>query len=134
MATNVGDHIENVVLGGVKVAMKPVKKVSTAVQNLVSTLKEKYPNGFEFDNVLEVTIAAMRHLAIFNKEMNGRQKKKMVVDALILLLDETDSGEYEKYEHILKYMLPTLIDGLIDVEKGKLSINKRLKKGCLMCC
>ena len=128
MATNVGDQIENVVLDGVKVAMKPVKKVSTAVQNLVSTLKEKYPNGFEFDNVLEVNIAAMRHLAIFNKEMNGRQKKKMVVDALILLLDETDSGEYEKYEHILKYMLPTLIDGLIDVEKGKISINKRLKK------
>ena len=58
----------------------------------------------------------------------------MVVDALLTLLDQTDSGDYEKYESVLKSMVPTIIDNIIDIEGGKLNINKKLPKNCLWCC
>ena len=122
-------ELQNVVLDS-----KPVKKVSSEILALVDKLKERFPNGFEHDNLMEATMFAMRHLAVHNKRDSGNKKKKMIVDALIMLLDNTDSGELEKFEPILKSMLPTIIDNLIDVEKGKLHINKKLPKACLMCC
>ena len=50
-----------------------------------------------------------------------------------LLLDETNSGEMEFYEPIVKAMIPSTINTLIDVEKKKIKLNKRIKKCCFIC-
>jgi len=112
---------------------KPVKRVSIAVQNLYAVLKSQFPNGFTYDNLMEIVIFAMRHLSLFNKDVSGQQKKKIIIDSLILILDTTDSGENEKYDPIVREMIPTVIDTLSDVEKAKIKINKKLRK-CCWCC
>lgn len=123
-------QLSNVVLGD-KI---PIKKVSAEVQGMAAELLKQFPHGFEFDNIMEATLVAMRYLAVNHRKLTGRQKKKMVVDALLTLLDQTDSGDFEKYEFVLKGMVPTIIDNIIDIEGGKLSINKKLPKNCLWCC
>lgn len=130
MSSNGEAQLSNVVLSD----KKPVKKVSAEVQGMAAALLEQFPHGFEYDNIMEATLVAMRYLAIHHRRLTGRQKKKMVVDALLTLLDQTDSGDFEKYECILKGMIPTIVDNIIDVENGKIHINKKLPKLCLMCC
>ena len=42
-------------------------------------------------------------------------------------------GSMEKYEPLIKIMIPTVIDNLIDVEKGKIKLNKQIKHLCCGC-
>ena len=130
MSSSGETQLSNVVLSD----KKPIKKVSAEVQGMAEALLEQFPHGFEYDNIMEATLVAMRYLAVNHRRLTGRQKKKMVVDALLTLLDQTDSGDFEKYEGILKGMIPTIVDNLVDVENGKIHINKKLPKLCLMCC
>ena len=130
MSSNGEAQLSNVVLSD----KKPIKKVSAEVQGMAAALLEQFPHGFEYDNIMEATLVAMRYLAVNHRRLTGRQKKKMVVDALLTLLDQTDSGDFEKYEVILKGMIPTIVDNIVDVENGKIHINKKLPKLCLMCC
>ena len=113
---------------------KPVQKVSIAVRDLSTALKEQFPDGFTYDTIMEVVIFAMRHVAMYFKAKSGAQKKKLVCDSLIMLLDNTDSGEMEQFEPVLKTMVPTIIDTICDIEKTKTKINKGLKKSCIYCC
>ena len=63
-----------------------------------------------------------------------QQKKKLIIDALLLVLDETDSGILENFEPLIKIMIPTVVDNLIDVEKGKIKLNKGIRVSCCCIC
>lgn len=77
------------------------------------------------------------------KNMNGHQKKQLVEDAIILIIDEvykklnedkslklSDEEWDEQIRDLLKILIPTTIDLLIDVENGKLRLNKRTFSCC----
>jgi hypothetical protein len=121
--------LSNVVMGS-----KPVQKVSIAVRDLYIALKEQFPDGFTYDTIMEVVIYAMRYVAMTFKQKSGAQKKKLVGDSLIMLLDNTDSGELEQFDSVLKTMVPTIIDTICDIEKTKTKINKGIKNSCIYCC
>ena len=53
--------------------------------------------------------------------MTGFQKRQLIIDAMLLLLDETNGGEMEFYEPIIKSMIPSAINTFVDVEKRKLN-------------
>ena len=76
----------------------------------------------------------MRFLAQSKRNLTGQQKKKLIVDALLLVLDETDSGPLEAFESLVKVMIPTVVDNLIDVEKGKIKLNKGIRSRCCFMC
>ena len=109
------------------------RRVSSAAEDLKNHLIKKYPNGFTLENILDLVIDSMQYL---NKllSMSGHQKRQCIIDSLLLLLDETNSGELEFYEPIIKSMIPSTVNTLIDVEKKKIKLNKRIAKGCLGCC
>ena len=65
--------------------------------------------------------------------MTGFQKRQLIIDSMLLLLDETNSGEMELYEPIVKAMIPSTINTLVDVEKKKIKLNKRVSKCCCLC-
>ena len=81
---------------------------------------------------MDVVIDCIRYLKRI-REMSGHQKRQCITDALLLLLDETNSGELEFYEPIIKSMVPSTVNTLIDVEKKKIKLNKKIKS-CCMCC
>jgi len=113
----------------------PSRKVSAETTKLKEVIMETFPHGFDLDNLMEAVVRAMRHLARKHRRLTGQQKKKLIVDALLLVLDETNSGALEVFEPLIKSMIPTVVDNLVDVEKGKIKLNKR-GRSCLsmLCC
>ena len=113
----------------------PSRKVSAETIKLKEVIMETFPHGFDHDNLMEAVIRAMRHLARKHRRLTGQQKKKLIVDALLLVLDETNSGALEVFEPLVKSMIPTVVDNLVDVEKGKIKLNKK-GRSCLsmLCC
>jgi hypothetical protein len=83
---------------------------------------------------MEAVISCVRFLAESKRRLTGQQKKKLIIDALLLVLDETDSGVLESFEPLIKVMIPTVVDNLIDVEKGKIKLNKGIRKRCCFMC
>ena len=132
------DHLEidisNTVENTVSSVRKTTRRVSSVATELKNHLIKNYPDGFTLENILELVVDAMQFL---NKmvRMSGHQKRQCIIDALLLLLDETNSGELEFYEPIIKSMIPSTVNTLIDVEKKKIKLNKRIKKciGCMGC-
>ena len=113
------------------------RKVSAETTKLKEVILESFPSGFDLDNVMEAVVRAMRYLARKQRKLTGQQKKKLIVDSLLLVLDETNSGALEMFEPIVKSMVPTVVDNLVDVEKGKIKLNKRGRSclfACCMCC
>ena len=110
------------------------RKVSAETTKLKDVILESFPSGFDLDNVMEAVVRAMRYLARKQRKLTGQQKKKLIVDSLLLVLDETNSGALEMFEPIIKSMVPTVVDNLVDVEKGKIKLNKRGRSCLFACC
>ena len=111
---------------------KNVRRVAKSADDLKNYLLTKYPNGFGLDNMLDVVIECIQYLATY-RNMTGFQKRQLIIDSMLLLLDETNSGEMELYEPIVKAMIPSTINTLVDVEKKKIKLNKRVRKCCCLC-
>ena len=111
---------------------KNVRRVAKSAGDLKDYLLTKYPNGFGLDNMLDVVIECIQYLATY-RNMTGFQKRQLIIDSMLLLLDETNSGEMELYEPIVKAMIPSTINTLVDVEKKKIKLNKKVRKCCCLC-
>ena len=103
------DEMEIQLNDGSEVVRKNVRRVAKSADDLKNYLISKYPNGFGLDNMLDVVIECMQYLATYRK-MTGFQKRQLIIDSMLLLLDETNSGEMEFYEPIVKSMIPTAIN------------------------
>lgn len=112
--------------------LKDPKKVMMRCNDVKEFLKSKYPNGFNISSLPDATTCCMRYVAHI-RNINGSEKKKLVMDSISLLLDETDSGSFEFLDPIIKEMLPNIIDTIVNVERKKIKINKSLNKGCCGC-
>ncbi len=86
------------------------------INDLVNDLKEVYPHP-NIQNISEVLIHAMTLIAIY-PDLTGIQKKQLVIDALNRLVDETNYRD-EVMDPILKSMIPSLIDNLINIKTGQ---------------
>ena len=64
------------------------------------------------------------------KNFTGEQKRNMVINMLKHLIDVTDGpGNDAIFDPILKRMVPSIIDTLVEVDKGRLKLTgKKLKK------
>ena len=110
------DAMEIQLNDGSETIRKNVRRVAKSADDLKNFLITKYPNGFGLDNMLDVVIECIQYLATYRK-MTGFQKRQLIIDSMLLLLDETNSGELEFYEPIVKSMIPSTINTLVDVEK-----------------
>lgn len=111
-----------------------IRKISTEMIELKKYVLENFPEGIDHGNVMDVVMKCVRFLAKTKKNLTGQQKKKLIVDSLLLVLDETDAGILENFESLIKDMIPTVVDSLIDVEKGKIKLNKGIRSKCCFIC
>ena len=93
---------------------------------------EAFPNGITTDTLFQAVSDSMVMVGQI-KNMRGSDKKQLVIDMLQYVLDNTDSGALETIEPLIKMMIPRAIDTLIDVEKGNLRFNPKIKKGLVSC-
>ena len=107
-----------------------IRRFSKTAEELKDYLLTKYPNGFSLDNIIDVVVECIQYLALYRK-MSGHQKRNAITEAIILVFDETDAGDYETFEPIIKAIVPATVNTLIDVEKKKIKLNKKV---CRLCC
>ena len=95
-------------------------------KTIVETLAESM-DTFNVEKLMEVLPELMRHVQVY-KNLNGEQKKKLVIKMINHLVDITDSpGDDEIWDPILKRMVPGIIDTLVKVDKKKLVLRKKNK-------
>jgi len=90
-------------------------------------LIEAFPNGIQLENIMDAVVISMGTAKNINN-LTSEQKKDLICDILIYVVDNTDSGALESLDPIIKKMIPTVIETLIKVEDGNLKINS---PGCL---
>jgi len=121
--------------------MEEVKLIDTKIDltpeqlsTLSAKILEDFEDGITLQNLTKVIIDSMTIVGQFSK-MEGTSKKQLVIDMIIFVLKNTDSGPFEVFEPYIINMVPSTIDALIYVEKGKLRFNPKIKNitSCFSC-
>lgn len=95
---------------------------------VVETLKPLLED-VSVENLMKIIPELIRHVEMY-KNFTGEQKRNMVINMLKHLIDVTDGpGNDAIFDPILKRMVPSIIDTLVEVDKGRLKLTgKKLKK------
>lgn len=108
------------------------KKRLTAQQidSIVDKVVKQYQDGINVTNLMEVLITIMTTVKDF-AQLGGSEKKELVIEILCHVVDETDSGDLEVLDPVIKTIIPHAIDLFVETEKGRLKFtNKKIKKFC----
>lgn len=114
------------------------KESPTTVGDIVKVGKKvinAFPSGVNLKNITEVTMSVLKEITTLYY-LKPSQKKEMIVDILIYIVDNTDAGALESLDPVIKQVIPGIIDALIIVENGALVVDKpkSILKKCLPCC
>jgi hypothetical protein len=110
-----------------------VKITPLELQVLSTKIIEAFPSGITVGSVTVAVIDCMTMVGQIDR-ISGSDKKQLVIDMLIYIVNHTDSGSYEVMDPIIVCAVPIMIEALIDVEKGKLRFNPKIAKKFKMCC
>jgi len=102
------------------------------VKEMGKKIIELFPNGVQLENLVEATIITLKEVSTLYK-LKSEHKIDLIVDILTYVIDNTDAGSLEILDPILKKMIPGIIDNILQVEDGKLVINKKTFKNKLCC-
>jgi len=115
----------------------------TALQKAVVETLQPLLEDVSVENLMKIIPELIRHVEMY-KNFTGEQKRNMVINMLKHLIDITDGpGNDDIFDPILKRMVPSIIDTLVEVDKGRLKLTgKKLKKlpcftlfkGCVSSC
>lgn len=101
------------------------------VINMVEDIKREYlGDGVQKEDIPPIIAKLMMGVSRF-KNLEGSQKKKLVVAVLNHLIEEIDgdSEHDSEFEIVLKTMVPPMIDGFVGMLKTKKAIS-----GMFSCC
>lgn len=113
-----------------------VKVSPDELKVLGETVLKQFPNGITLESLFEAVTSFMSIVGQI-KNMRGADKKQLVIDTILFVLDNTNAGALEIVEPVVKQMIPYAIDSLIDVEKGTMRFNPKVKnklQSCFPCC
>ena len=80
-------------------------------------------------NLMPIVVELMQAVAEIPK-LRGTEKKALVIDALRYMVDVTDAGSWDKFDPVIRELIPLVIDSMLEVNKGKLTFKPILPKGC----
>ena len=81
--------------------------------------------NFDVSSMMTVLPKLIKHVENY-KNLRGEQKRELVISMLKHIIDITDGpGNDEVWDPILKKLIPSLINTLIEVNDGKLKLRKK---------
>lgn len=93
--------------------------------------------GYDYSdrNMTKILIELMK-LVETEKSLSGLGKKFLVLNLLEKLINDSEEENKQELKILVHSILPGVIDTIIDVDKGILSINKNINKQSknLFCC
>ncbi len=106
------------------------------IERILNVFRKSFKGKVDMKNITECTVILMEQVGKI-KKLTGKEKKTLVTELLIHLIEKTDSGEIdETLDKILIFVIPEVIDKMVSVEKGKLVINPKISqwtKNCFSC-
>ena len=105
--------------------------VNAAAQRMTDLVRTNL-NGkkFSYEDIPR-NVALCMEIAQAMSHLSGEEKQAAVTKAIQMGIDESDVAG--PLEGVIIEIVPTLIDAILDVDKGKLVINKRLRNR-FSCC
>tara|TARA_B100000579_G_C22606433_1_gene745124 strand:- start:341 stop:658 length:318 start_codon:yes stop_codon:yes gene_type:complete len=97
------------------------KEFEAIVKNIRNT-----HNNITLENIMDVIVKTIVMVDKY-KNLSGKQKKQTVINVLIFIVDETHKND--EFDDLIKSMIPTVIDTVVDASKGRLQIKKSF-----LCC
>ena len=117
-----------------EVTEKETKKVNFLLDIESKALVETITpiiEDFKIENVMSVLPQIIKHVQKYNS-LTGLEKKNMIISMLKHIVDITDGpGNDDLWDPIIKRLIPGIIDTLVEIDKGKLKLNTKTKKGLL---
>ena len=94
-----------------------------AVITMVEDIKREYlGDGLQKEDIPPIVAKLMMNAAKF-KQLEGPQKKKLVIALLYHLIEEIEPGDKDtEFEILLKSMVPPIIDGFAGMLKAKKAV------------
>lgn len=154
METSVDNNVTNVenvtvsetnvdapVIETITTEIKPAKKqvdflLDIEAKALIETIAPAVED-MSIENIMTILPQIIKHVQKY-KQLNGKQKKNMIISMLRHIVDITDGpGDDELWDPIIKRLIPSIIDTLVKVDKGKLKLNTspcRWFFGIFSCC
>lgn len=130
----------------ITVEVKEVKKITEVVKvDFVMDIEAKalietiapVVEEMNIENVMKILPQLIKHVQKY-KQLTGQQKKNMIISMLKHIVDVTDGpGNDELWDPIIKRLIPSIIDTLVEIDKGKLRLNTKPCKwglGLFSCC
>lgn len=114
--------------------MSNVQEAARTLADIVSSMLKSKKEKLGFSNIPGLVTRAME-VAQQMSELSGEEKKEAVTKAICLAIDRSDAAG--PLEGAVLELVPKLCDAVIEVDKGKLVINKKLRSSIISrfgCC
>tara|TARA_A100001388_G_C28625334_1_gene429600 strand:+ start:131 stop:535 length:405 start_codon:yes stop_codon:yes gene_type:complete len=117
------------------VADKDTPTSAEDIVNIANVVIDKFPNGIQVENLIEATMLILNKITELYY-LSPDKKKDLIIDILCYVVDNTDAGALESMDPIIKKMIPSVIDAFLNIENGKLVIDKpkSIVKKVFFCC
>lgn len=105
----------------------PTPKLSKkTIDDLYLQLKETLSKEPTMESLPLLSFSIMQKVETF-KTLNGDEKKKLVIYILYKLIEDiTDESLYKKYEETIESVINSMIDLVVNVDKHKVTLKKKL--------
>lgn len=106
-------------------------EINTAAQRMTDLVKVNLKGKkFSYEDIPQ-NVAKCMEIAQSMSHLSGEEKQAAVTKAIQMAIDNSDVAG--PLEGVIIEMVPFLIDAILDVDKGKLVINKRLRSSFCAC-
>lgn len=114
-------------LNPIKEEQRPVRSGRTEEEIVEEIVSQLNRSDVSIEKIPELLLSTMTILGKM-KDMDGPTKKDICIKVVVQLIDMYDV--LGPLEEVFLPMLPFIIDTLIDVESGKIVINKNVTSSC----
>lgn len=107
----------------IKVIPHPTPKVQASeLETFVRGFKEQ-TGDISLENISSICVMLMKRIQLF-KELNGPEKKQVVIWCLYKLVEEVVDNEdlFAEYDIVISTAISSMIDIIIDFDKNKVRI------------
>ena len=141
--TSLNDEVATTEVAATEVATTEVATTGKKQIDFLASIESKalietiapVMDNFDIENIMDVLPQIIAHVQHYIN-LNGKQKKDMIVAMLKHIVDITDGpGNDAIWDPIIKRLIPSVVNALVKVDQGKLKLNT--KAPCLRlfsCC
>ena len=107
-----------------------------AAERMYEELKKIVGDGKLTTTNIITTLISLMQMVDGYADLKGAQKKAVVLEAILHLIDETvPENEKEQFKQLVLLTLPSVVDNFIKLDKKKLKIKtKKVFNSFLRCC